>query len=84
MRVDNGEGWGRLVGARDGGRYAGDRIIVADCGRMAAVNVGGLSRPSSSAAVAVALGMSMHLCWHKGGAGRGGCGGGGVPWCHLW
>ena len=37
-----------------------------------------LSRPSLSAAAAAALGMLMHVCWHKGGAGRGGCGGGGT------
>ena len=42
-----------------------------------------LLRPSPLAAAAAALGMSMHMCWHKGGAGRGGCGGGGVLWCHM-
>ena len=41
-RVDDGEVWGRLVRARDSGRYAGDRIVVADRGRMAAVYVGGI------------------------------------------
>jgi hypothetical protein len=35
-------GWGRLVRARDGGCYAGNRIVVADRGRMVAVNVGGI------------------------------------------
>ena len=33
---------GPLVGARDGGRYASNRIIVADHGRMAANNDGGI------------------------------------------
>jgi hypothetical protein len=37
-----------------------------------------LLRPSPSAAGAAAPGMSMHVCWHEGGAGRGGCGRGGV------
>jgi hypothetical protein len=37
-----------------------------------------LSRPSPSAAAAAVLRTLMHMCWHKGGAGRGGCGGGGV------
>ena len=51
MRVNKGGGWGYLVGAREGGRYAGDRIDVADRGRMAAVDVGGI-------VTAVAVGSS--------------------------
>ena len=31
-----------VVGAKDGGGYAGDHNVVADCGRMAAINVGGI------------------------------------------
>ena len=44
MHVNEGGGWGCLVGARGGGPYAGDRIVVADrgSGRMAAVDVGGI------------------------------------------
>ena len=42
MHFDKGGGWGRLVRARDGGRYAGNRIVIADCGRMAIINVGGI------------------------------------------
>ncbi len=38
--------------------------------------LGALLRPSLPAAAAAALGSSMHVCWHKGGAGRGGYGGG--------
>jgi hypothetical protein len=33
---------------------------------------------ATAAAVVAALGTSMHVYWHKCGAGRGGCGGGGV------
>ncbi len=36
---------------RDGGHYAGNHIVVADCGKMAAVNVG-------SIVAAVAVGCS--------------------------
>ena len=32
-----------------------------------------LLQPLPSAAATVALGTSMHVCWHKGGARRGGC-----------
>ena len=42
-----------------------------------------LSWPSPLAAAAAALGTSMHVCWHKGGTRRGGCGRGGVLWCHT-
>ena len=41
-RVDKGVGWGCLVGARDGGCYADDHAIVANHGRMAAIDVGGI------------------------------------------
>ena len=73
-------GWGCLVGARDGGCYAGDRIVVANCRRMATVDIGGI-------VVAIAVGGSGGVFGDvdarvlaKGGAGRGGCGGGGVPY----
>ena len=39
-----------------------------------------LSRPLPSAAAAVALGTSLRMCWHNGGAGRRGCCRGGVPY----
>ena len=42
------------------------------------LTLAGLLPPSISAAAAVALGTSIHVCQHKGGVGRGGCGGGGV------
>ena len=37
---------------RDGGCYAGNPIVIADCGRMAAINVGGI-------VVAIAIGGSV-------------------------
>ena len=40
--ANEGGEWGHLVGARDGGCYAVNRIVGANCGWMAAVNVGGM------------------------------------------
>ncbi len=51
MRVDKGGGWGCLVGTRGDGRYAGKHIFVANFGRMATIDVGGI-------VVAVAVGSS--------------------------
>ena len=42
-----------------------------------------LLRLLPSAAAAAALGMLMHVCWHKSGAGRGGCGRGGYKGTHT-
>ena len=42
MCVDKGGGWGCLVGVRDSGCYAGHCNVVANQGRMAAINIGGI------------------------------------------
>ena len=84
----------RVLKEKGGGASSGQGMLVVMLATASSLpTVGGwppstltaLSRLSPSVAVAAvaALGTSMHMCWHKGGAGRGGCGGGGVLWCHM-
>jgi hypothetical protein len=84
----------RVLKEKGGGASSGQGMVVVMLATALLLpTVGGwlpstlaaLSRPSPSVAVAAAaaLGTSMHMCWHKGGAGRGDCGRGGVLWCHM-